>query len=231
MTVGADQLPSARDVADLATHTWAGRKPTMLIGRDERFATVLERTRRFANSDAPVLITGETGTGKELLARALFLLSPRRHRQFLAVNCAQYHDGNSRPANVRPRARQLHRRGGDHRGVFEGGEWRCRLSRQNRRALAAPQACSARAQRRGDRPVGNTRARWTSASSRRRVRSEPVVASGAFRPDLYTASTTCGSPFPRCARRGADWAIARTISLRALPARRHDERLSDDARM
>ncbi|MCL9668751.1 sigma 54-interacting transcriptional regulator [Rosenbergiella epipactidis] len=42
---------------------------------------------RLAPSDATVLITGETGTGKEVIARALHELSPRHHHPFLAVNC------------------------------------------------------------------------------------------------------------------------------------------------
>jgi sigma-54 specific flagellar transcriptional regulator A len=48
----------------------------------------VEKVARYGPSDAPVLVTGETGTGKELVARALHAASPRRTRPFLALNCS-----------------------------------------------------------------------------------------------------------------------------------------------
>ncbi|MGC3875337.1 sigma-54-dependent transcriptional regulator [Halomonas sp. GXIMD04776] len=54
----------------------------------ERMATVISEARRMAPLDAPLLIEGETGTGKELLARACHLASPRGQAPFMALNCA-----------------------------------------------------------------------------------------------------------------------------------------------
>jgi two-component system response regulator AtoC len=54
---------------------------------------LLEMVRRAAASPVPVLVTGETGTGKELVARALHAESPRAARPFLAINCGAIPSG------------------------------------------------------------------------------------------------------------------------------------------
>src|SRR6185436_19696954 len=58
-----------------------------LWGESAPFLWVLERIPRLAGADAPVLNTGETGTGKELVARALHYRSERRGRPFVPLNC------------------------------------------------------------------------------------------------------------------------------------------------
>jgi len=59
-----------------------------IIGRSPAIARVTEQARTVAPTDSAVLVTGETGTGKELLARAIHEMSPRRGRQMVTVNCA-----------------------------------------------------------------------------------------------------------------------------------------------
>src|SRR2546428_5793309 len=58
-----------------------------LLGESPAWSEVREALPRIAVSDLPVLILGETGTGKELIARALHALSARQRSEFIAHNC------------------------------------------------------------------------------------------------------------------------------------------------
>src|SRR6058998_2696737 len=59
-----------------------------LIGSSRQFVALTQEIDRVARSDAKVLITGESGVGKELVARAVHSRSTRAHRVFVPVNCA-----------------------------------------------------------------------------------------------------------------------------------------------
>jgi DNA-binding NtrC family response regulator len=59
-----------------------------VVGMSQRMREAVELTRKVAPSKATVLISGETGTGKELIAGMIHASSPRRHNHFVKVNCA-----------------------------------------------------------------------------------------------------------------------------------------------
>jgi len=63
-----------------------------IISRSPAMHMIFRILPQVAESDSTVLIQGETGTGKELLARAIHDLSPRRERPFVAVNCGAFPD-------------------------------------------------------------------------------------------------------------------------------------------
>ena len=73
--ISADQHPRAR-------------RFEQIIGKSSALKTVLEQVERVAPTDSTVLIQGETGTGKELIAHAVHNVSPRSGRPFIKLNCA-----------------------------------------------------------------------------------------------------------------------------------------------
>lgn len=59
-----------------------------VVGSSSQMLALIERLKRIAPTDATVLIQGETGTGKELVAQAVHQNSPRKNKPFVALNCA-----------------------------------------------------------------------------------------------------------------------------------------------
>jgi formate hydrogenlyase transcriptional activator len=70
-----------------------GRSGSELVGQSRALKAVLDQVEMVAPTDSTVLIVGETGTGKELLARALHNSSPRREQPFVKVSCAAIPSG------------------------------------------------------------------------------------------------------------------------------------------
>ncbi|MBW8057572.1 MAG: sigma-54-dependent Fis family transcriptional regulator [candidate division NC10 bacterium] len=71
-----------------------GRRDTgsVILGESQAMRFLLEMVERVAGSSAPVLISGETGTGKGLIARTLHQASPRGDQPFLVINCSAFQD-------------------------------------------------------------------------------------------------------------------------------------------
>lgn len=88
---GQAVLIRMRDISSLVKKVREREKPFKfhgIVGRSEAIRNVFEKIEVYGPADAPVVITGETGTGKELVARALHACSGRRGGSFVAVNCS-----------------------------------------------------------------------------------------------------------------------------------------------
>ncbi|HEY4037729.1 MAG TPA: sigma-54-dependent Fis family transcriptional regulator [Burkholderiaceae bacterium] len=96
-TVSEHRLPLERAApVDSGRKGLAGHAPATLEALDSgdpQIGTVISQVRKVVGRDIPILILGETGTGKELFARAIHAASPRAESPFVAVNCASIPEG------------------------------------------------------------------------------------------------------------------------------------------
>ena len=93
-----------------------------LIGKCRLMQDVYRQIRNLSRVDSTVIIEGETGTGKELVARALHDLSPRKDKPFLAVNCAGLTDSLLGSQLFGHRKGAFTGANSDHRGFFESAQ-------------------------------------------------------------------------------------------------------------
>ncbi len=77
-----------QDVCELQKEIQDSRLPLKIVAESEAMKEVLSLVGRMAKSQWPVLVSGETGTGKELISRLLHLMSDRSNDPFIDVNCA-----------------------------------------------------------------------------------------------------------------------------------------------
>ena len=76
-----------REITRLKRRIKTQQGTTQFIGQNTAILELKDSIVRFAQLDCNILITGETGTGKELVARTIYELSPRANKRFLPINC------------------------------------------------------------------------------------------------------------------------------------------------
>lgn len=177
-----------------------------IVSGSSAMQAVVERARVAAQSSAPVLLVGETGTGKEMLARAIHRASPRADRPFIPVNCAAI------PQELVESELFGYRKGAftgavmDHRGLFQAAHAGTLFLDEIAEMPLGTQAKLLRALDEGElRPVGETTpirvdVRVLSASNR--PLSE--LASGALREDLFFRVSTIVVELPPLRQRRED---------------------------
>ncbi len=114
-----------------------------LLGDSEAVRKVQQLIGRVSDSDASVLITGETGTGKEVVARALHRRSPPQGGRLRGGQLRRDARDPARERAVRPREGRLHRRQGRPGGPVQAGRRRHPVARRGGRAAARAAAQAA----------------------------------------------------------------------------------------
>ena len=178
-----------------------------LVGESGAWRALVEQIPRVAASGLPVLLIGETGTGKELVARAVHALSSRRRQPFVAQNCG------ATPDTLIESELFGHARGaftgavGDRTGLFEAAEGGTLLLDEIGDASAMLQMKLLRVLQEGEaRRVGDSRARRVDvrvvAATHRSL--ERAVGQGTFRADLYFRLAAVRLRLPSLRERGRD---------------------------
>jgi DNA-binding NtrC family response regulator len=190
-------------------HTAPTLSPSLpgVIGRSPVMLALSDQVARLARFDVPVLVTGETGTGKELVAQALHSLSVRRGGSLVALNCGAIHAGTA--------ASELfgHARGaftgadGPKVGVFERAGGGTVFLDELGELHPAQQAALLRVlETREVLPMGASRTVAVDfrlvAATHRELQSE--VAGGRFREDLYYRIAVAGVRVPPLRERRGD---------------------------
>jgi two-component system response regulator HydG len=165
-----------------------GSAADQLIGDSEPMRRVKDLVSRAAAADGTVLITGETGTGKELVARAIHAQSPRAARSFVAINCAALSDsllenelfGHARGAFTgagAPRAGLIEHAHGGTLLLDEVGTMPAALQAKLLRALE-----SGEVRRIGENDARQVDVRFVAATN---VDLQAAINGGSFRADLF----------------------------------------------
>ncbi len=205
-----------------------GQWRSELISRSSRMAELLADAWLVAKSDASVLLRGDSGTGKEMLARAIHRASPRAQRPFIAVNCGAI------PEALLESELFGHVKGAftdavaNHKGLFQAADGGTLLLDEIGDMPPALQVKLLRVlQEKAVRQVGSSQSipvdvRIISATHRD---LEAAMASGQFREDLYWRLNVVTLSLPPLAERREDIALLANHFLQKL-AGKYGQRLS-----
>lgn len=212
--------PLALRIRELSIERWGIDRAVEAIGTSPAFAAMLTKLEKIARYREPVLLTGESGAGKEVVAQALYLLGQPRGRPYVSVSCPQFQDGNLTVSELFG-----HQKGSftgaitDHTGAFEQAHGGAIFLDEIADLQPNAQAMLLRALATGEfRPIGATRARSVDvrviAATNRPLNQMMLL--GEFRHDLFFRLRHFHIEVPPLRARGDDWKLMMEACLQRL---------------
>jgi len=170
-----------------------------IIGKSPAYLAALSLAQKVAATDTAVLLSGETGTGKEVFAQAIHQSSPRKHKAFIAVNCAAFSKELLESELFGHKAGAFTGALKDKKGLFEEanggtifldeiGEMAAELQAKLLRVLENGEYLKV-----GETKVAKTDVRIIAATNRQ---LEAEIAAGHFRADLFYRIAVFQIPVP-----------------------------------
>lgn len=213
----------ALKIRALSVDEWDEERAAEMIGQSPAFLQVQGKLAKMARYTEPVLITGESGSGKESVAQALYLLSERRGRPYVSVNCALYQEGNLTVSELFG-----HQKGSftgataDRKGAFEQANGGVLFLDEVGDLHPNAQSMLLRALATGEyKPLGSDRARSADvrvvAATNRPV--EELALDKDFRSDLLFRLYYFHLRIPPLRERGDDWRLILQYVLHRLHTR------------
>jgi DNA-binding NtrC family response regulator len=219
---------------EIRSRTCGGDRPLAMVGQSPVFVAMLERIAKVARYRESVLITGESGSGKEHVARAISLLEPRQGLPFVSVSCPQYQEGNLTVSELFGHVKGSFTGAvADHAGAFAQAHTGTLFLDEIADLPSSAQAMLLRTLATGEyKPVGASEGRRVDVrvvAATNRPLNE-MMASGAFRHDLFFRLRHFHITVPPLRDRGDDWRLIAEFYLLQLSERyRVRKRLSSEA--
>ena len=190
---------------------WGLKQAVDLVGVSSKMRDTLDKVQKFAKFNQTILITGESGVGKELFAKACHLMSSRISEPFVVVNCPQYSEGNVTVSELFGHVKGSFTGAiADHKGLFDAadrgavfldevGDLPPTAQTMLLRALAEKEV----------KPLGSNKTYSVDvrviAATNRPLRD--MIATGHFRQDLYFRLRYFPLDIPALRERDEDWKL------------------------
>ena len=206
---GSRLQPLSGRIRELSVERWGDARAVEMIGDSPAFVSLLSKIQKFAPFSEPVLITGESGSGKDVVAQALYLLGTPVDKPFVTANCPQFQEDSLAVSELFGHTKGSYTGAGtDRQGAFEVARGGVLFLDEIGDLSPGVQAMLLRALSTGEiKPLGSSMTKQVSvrvlAATNRPLNH--LIMTERFRYDLFFRLRHFHVDVPPLRERGHDW--------------------------